>query len=288
MKRIIEEKRQAAKAKRERVRAIVKQIGQMTPEARAEIAQRMPVINPEGHALSLNNVVLLALQSGRTDFTVVAGFRQWRKAGRYVRKDEHGYLIWFPVKSKAGEDAESDEMIDDDPMQFLLVTVFDISQTHELVDIEDVAPGIGVTARRRYVGLSTWMRKKSESPTLAVAETSVSGGTFCASMIALFGSTSLVVLGRVCPRATAAARHTTNTVPAPASLLQNSAQAMPCPFPAVSSRTKPGPPGRVTKATKPTKATKKSFVILVIFVTFVISRFPPPGWIAARRRVSLR
>lgn len=112
------------KKKRERIRKLVRQISRMTPEQREELATKMPVVNVEGHTLSLHNRCLLALQAGRP-LTIVGGFKQWLSQGRAVKKGEHGMAIWFPSVKK-NEDDEKEEI------SFLLGTVFDISQTIEL------------------------------------------------------------------------------------------------------------------------------------------------------------
>lgn len=57
----------------------------------------------------------------------VAGFRDWLKIGRVVRKGEHGIRILAPLgvrKREAGGDA-------DETKRFKVVYVFDLSQTCE-------------------------------------------------------------------------------------------------------------------------------------------------------------
>lgn len=116
-----------AKERRAKVRDIAKQIAAMTPEAQTALVQNWPT-TIEGHALSLKNACLLAYQ-GRA--TVVGGFRQWKKAGRFVRKGEGGMSIWIPLMKKT-KDANGDEINEDgERPNFGLATVFDISQTDE-------------------------------------------------------------------------------------------------------------------------------------------------------------
>lgn len=65
--------------------------------------------------------------------TVVAGFNDWKKSGRIVRKGEKGIAIFAPVNKKV-EDALGNE---DDIIGFRVVYVFDITQTDELVAVAD-------------------------------------------------------------------------------------------------------------------------------------------------------
>ena len=100
----------------------------MTPEARAAMAARMPLITIEGHALSLRNNLLCILQAGDLDgpATVVGGFRQWIAAGRCVRKGQHAMYILHPCHAK--KDADDSE----GALYFREAPVFDISQTDEM------------------------------------------------------------------------------------------------------------------------------------------------------------
>lgn len=73
---------------------------------------------------SFSNQMLIALQY--PEATMVAGFRQWKKKGRWVRKGERAIHILAPGIKKV-EDGEGDE--DRIIQYFFTVTVFDISQT---------------------------------------------------------------------------------------------------------------------------------------------------------------
>ncbi len=100
---------------------------------RTAIYESMPVMNPEGRHLSEPNTVFLAFQS-QMKFTVVAGFRQWLKHGRCVKKGEHGNFIFIPAMLKTKkEDGTSQEELD----KFLVARVFDISQTFEMKEKKD-------------------------------------------------------------------------------------------------------------------------------------------------------
>jgi len=75
------------------------------------------------HNYSFGNVMLIASQN--PDATHVAGFRTWKKLGRWVRKGEKGIAIIAPMIGK-----KSDENADDDTIcRFRAVHVFDVSQT---------------------------------------------------------------------------------------------------------------------------------------------------------------
>src|SRR5689334_25449227 len=90
-----ESQKEAAKARREKFRAIVQQLGKMSEAERIDLAAKLPVIATcEGHALSIHNQCLLAVQCPSA--TIVGGFRQWKKQGRAVKKGEHGHMIWCP------------------------------------------------------------------------------------------------------------------------------------------------------------------------------------------------
>jgi hypothetical protein len=128
----------AAQARKEQMRYLCKQISQMSNEQRAEMAARMAgVVTVEGRALSVFNTCMIYNQCETA--TMVGGYRQWKANGRQVRKGEHGLAIWIPVRSKKkdAEDAEkTPESDEDDRPNFILGTVFDISQTDEIAATE--------------------------------------------------------------------------------------------------------------------------------------------------------
>ncbi len=116
-----------AKEKRTKVRELAKKIGAMSEEQRRQLVQDWPT-TIEGHSVSVKNACLLALQ--RPGCSVIGGFRQWRRAGRYVASGPgSGMSIWIPLIRKA-KDEESGEVTEDGERPgFGLATVFDISQT---------------------------------------------------------------------------------------------------------------------------------------------------------------
>lgn len=131
-------------SKKTKVQAIREKLANLTEEEKQAFINRGMIATPEGHVLSAHNTIMLYAQS--TEFTpsVVAGYRQWRKAGRQVKEGEHGLLIWVPAKKKEKDvsldvEKELEELSFDPPedtetekkpkRNFYLVNVFDISQT---------------------------------------------------------------------------------------------------------------------------------------------------------------
>lgn len=97
----------------------------MTKEQRNELVRAGLVKRIEGGSLSFRNTALVYLQSMGADTvpTIVGGYDQWKRAGRQVKRGEHGLTIWFPVGSRN----ENDEI--EHIERFYTGTVFDISQT---------------------------------------------------------------------------------------------------------------------------------------------------------------
>ena len=124
MKRTLTAEQQAARdERRAKFRKLAKQVADMEPEQRSQLAMKMPVVTVEGRTLSPFNCCLITSQNPTA--TVVGGFRQWIASGRAVRKGEHGLCLWVPTGKKAPE-GEPDEV------HFLIGTVFDVSQTDEI------------------------------------------------------------------------------------------------------------------------------------------------------------
>jgi hypothetical protein len=133
MRQPTEAQRAAAKERREKMRELSKQIGAMSDAQRAQIVEKVgAVLTIERRPLSLFNSCMILTQAGASPVSVVGGFQQWRKAGRCVRKGEHGYAIWVPMKK--GETSQEQQPQDGEKKDrpgFILGTVFDISQTEE-------------------------------------------------------------------------------------------------------------------------------------------------------------
>ena len=98
-----EQKAKAAE-RRDRFRALVKAVAEMSDAERAALVDRCgSVVTIEGHPLSFFNTCLVLSQNPGA--SVVGGFAQWIKAGRAVRKGERGLGIWVPVAKGKGDDA---------------------------------------------------------------------------------------------------------------------------------------------------------------------------------------
>lgn len=77
------------------------------------------------HQYSFHNLVLIWFQ--RPDATLCAGYRQWQKVNRYVKKGSTGIAIFAPMWFKQKDtDADDDEAY---LLRFRIVHVFDASQT---------------------------------------------------------------------------------------------------------------------------------------------------------------
>lgn len=137
--------------RRAKFRSLCTQISKMGEAERLLLASKMPgVVTCEGHALSLHNCCLLALQCPSA--TIVGGFKQWQKQGRAVTKGEHGFMIWVPIGGrKLGEQSATVPAAvesgassgEPDETRFIMATIFDVAQTHE---IETSAPQSSETA----------------------------------------------------------------------------------------------------------------------------------------------
>ena len=120
------EQKQAAADRRQKFRALVARIAKMTDAERAQITQGLAT-TIDGHTLSFKNQMLVALQLPVA--TVVGGFRQWIRAGRCVRKGQHGASIWIPTGTSKETEEPSETEIENGGPRFLLATVFDVTQT---------------------------------------------------------------------------------------------------------------------------------------------------------------
>jgi hypothetical protein len=107
--------------RRERLAELRKKLANLNPDERQAMAEGIGVLTVEGRSLSVNNQILLAFQHPKA--TIVGGGQQWKRAGRIVRKGEHGSIIWFPTIKGDGDTPEDQEV------NFLTGIVFDITQT---------------------------------------------------------------------------------------------------------------------------------------------------------------
>lgn len=123
-----EERKQKAKERRQKLCDIAKQISKMTEEQRTALVHDWPT-TIEGHRISLHNACMIAYQGGAS---VIGGFRQWKKAGRYVKKGQHGLGIWIPLGLRKKTDDAGEETEAGSVTGFTVGTVFDISQTEAM------------------------------------------------------------------------------------------------------------------------------------------------------------
>jgi antirestriction protein ArdC len=75
---------------------------------------------------SPRNALLISMQASRRGKTVtsLAGYHNWKKIGRYVKKGEEGYAILAPIFKEAKNDGDRREV-----SYFKWVYVFDLDQT---------------------------------------------------------------------------------------------------------------------------------------------------------------
>ncbi len=96
------------------------------------------------HRYSWHNCMLITMQ--RSSATQVAGYRQWQKLGRQVRKGERSIAIIAPCTYKREVERDDGETDTEVGVYFRAVSVFDIAQTdgQDLPTVE--APTIDGTA----------------------------------------------------------------------------------------------------------------------------------------------
>lgn len=125
------EQEDAARERRNTFRALAGKIGRMTADERGALAASLPVIaTVEGRTLSVFNQCLVASQCPTA--TLVGGFQQWIKAGRAVRKGEHGLAIWIPTMRQGKDEVSGEDETAE--THFIMGTVFDVSQTGEIAE----------------------------------------------------------------------------------------------------------------------------------------------------------
>lgn len=123
------EQKEAAKARRDVISNLGRKINQMSEEQRLAFAADHPIVTCEGHQLSPFNCCLVISQ--QADATVVGGFQQWRKVGRRVKKGGRSVGM-FVHKGERGEEGSSSGVPHSSMYEWLMVSVFDITQTEEL------------------------------------------------------------------------------------------------------------------------------------------------------------
>ena len=124
-KKLTQKQKEKRDQRRSDFRKIIKTVADMTVEQRQEIVGKIGLIpTVTGGALSPFNSCVVLYQN--KDAAMVGGFRQWKAAGRYIRKGEHGVGIWIPAAKPKSDDNDKEDI------RFFMGTVFDISQTEEI------------------------------------------------------------------------------------------------------------------------------------------------------------
>jgi len=108
------------------------------------------------HRYSFSNCMLIASQ--RPDASRVAGFKAWRKLGRFVRKGERGIVIIAPIVRKRldGEQADPEARDGYKMAGFRAAYVFDIGQT-DGEDLPDLGRATGEPGEH-LAALETFIR----------------------------------------------------------------------------------------------------------------------------------
>ncbi|WP_454629571.1 ArdC-like ssDNA-binding domain-containing protein [Bradyrhizobium cenepequi] len=121
---------------------MAQQIANFTDEQKAAWLARAPIVTADGRALSDKNHMLVGMQCAAA--TMVAGFQQWLSLGRAVRKGEAAVYIFAPSTRRAeiaapGAESNSGETVAAESVRFIMVPVFDVSQTDQLPAVETAA-----------------------------------------------------------------------------------------------------------------------------------------------------
>lgn len=133
------------------------------------------------HNYSLYNRLLIFCQ--RPTATQVAGFRTWKRFGRYVRKGEQGIRIFAPIlrKDAAESEAEREEEHAKKLRGYRVVSVFDYEQTVSIDGTDIKVPPCGVLVVHNPELVYERLKRTAEEAGLKVIETnmdfSVSGST---------------------------------------------------------------------------------------------------------------
>jgi antirestriction protein ArdC len=106
----------------------------LTPDQLSDLSGQMPVHNPSGHQISEYNTAFLKFQNEEMNFTVIAGYKQWQKFGRCVKKGSKGFFIFIPAMKKTKNEEGGNTSITEEFDRFLMARVFDVSQTFEIKD----------------------------------------------------------------------------------------------------------------------------------------------------------
>lgn len=124
--------------RRAQFKALWKQVAAMGESERLIAVAKLGFVKAkDGGTYSPCNMMLIAMQ--KPTATVLAGFHDWIKLGRAVRKLEHGAQIFVPIGHKST--AENGDTVTqmDDKKHFTTGTVFDIGQTDAIEEEHPIA-----------------------------------------------------------------------------------------------------------------------------------------------------
>jgi len=110
---------------RQRADQALDELTQALDAGQSESLQRFLAMQARFPRYSFGNVMLIAAQ--RPDATQVAGFRAWKRLGRYVKKGEKGIAIIAPMTIRKQDRDETER--NEATLLFRAVHVFDIAQT---------------------------------------------------------------------------------------------------------------------------------------------------------------
>ena len=125
----------------------LKDLQQALKAGRSEALERYLDVMSRFHKYSWNNCMLIAVQM--PEATHVAGFRNWLKLGRHVRKGEKGIAIFAPLHFRKESDDPDEEAVNG-ISGFKVVHVFDVSQTEgeDLAEFAQISGDPGNLLRR--------------------------------------------------------------------------------------------------------------------------------------------
>jgi len=121
----MKEKTNTPAALNAKIKDFIQQLAEETDQARiSEVVQRYLEFSSSFYKYSINNQWLIFLH--KPEATLVAGFNDWKKRNRFVRKGEKGIPIIAPMVYKKDDPKTGETKTE---IFYKVVYVFDISQT---------------------------------------------------------------------------------------------------------------------------------------------------------------
>lgn len=131
-----QERKEAAAAQRKELAAKAKAAQEAAENLEAEMEKFNAFEAQLIGGFSQKNTWMIYVQN--PEATECAGFNKWKAAGRIVRKGEKGLKIFAPTKKKVrdedGNVVQNSKGEDEEEKFFVMVSVFDISQTDPIVE----------------------------------------------------------------------------------------------------------------------------------------------------------